>query len=159
MKKALSDNESQARKKAYDLLAQRPHSRAELIRKLSGRFTAEVITAVIEECERCRFIDDRQFAEAYTEELLGNGYGRFRIQDKLYRKGIDKNIIAAVIQQLPEQSERGAALDALKKKMRLLSRESNPRKRYEKAYRHLAGKGFSGALINSLLQTDDFENS
>ncbi len=142
-----------ALEKAIKLLSLRALSEAELTRKLrdAGFPTAE-ITETIEVCRSRRYIDDAMLAEDYTSLLRMRNTGSRLIKQKLIKRGLGKEIID---RELPEESsesaEREAAMRALDYKWRMLSRESDLRKKREKAFRYLAGRGFPPGLIFELL--------
>jgi regulatory protein len=139
--------------KAMNLLSRRGHSRKELFDKLFKRgFSKRVIMQTLSECERLNFINDFDFAESYLAELRAKGYGIYRIKNAMFKKGVPSAILKELIENGTdnEEDERERAMEALKRKMKTLEKESEPRKRKEKAYRFLAGRGFSMDVIYSV---------
>ena len=142
-----------ALEKAMRLLTVRALSEAELTKKLrDAGFPAEEVDKAVEVCRKHRYVDDSMLAEDYTNLLRMRNTGSRLIKQKLIRRGLGSEIID---QQLPEDSsesaEREAALRALDYKWRLLSRETDLRKKREKTFRYLAGRGFPPGLIFELL--------
>lgn len=142
-----------ALEKAMKILDRRACSAAELRSKLlQAGFPEDEIESAVDECKRRRFIDDTLLAEDYTTLLRMRNTGSRVIRQKLVRRGLAAEIIDSA---LPEENspaaEREAALRALDYKWRLLSRESDLRKKREKAFRYLAGRGFPSGLIFDLL--------
>lgn len=146
--------------KAMRLLSSRGHSRKELYDKLLKRgFSKKVIMQTLSECERLNFINDFVFAENYLAELQGKGYGVYRIKNAMFKKGVPPEILKELLENAPdnEENEKARALESLKRKMKTLERESDPRKRKDKACRFLASRGFSMDVIYSVL--DEFTRS
>ena len=143
-----------ALEKAMKLLSRRALSQKELTEKLfRAGFPEEEVEHAVSECCRRHFIDDTMLAEDYTSLLRARNSGSRVIRQKLQRRGLGAELGENGV--LPEedsaQQEREAAMRALDYKWRLLSRENDPRKKREKAFRFLAGRGFSPGLIFELL--------
>ena len=142
-----------ALEKAMKLLNRRAYSAAELTAKLlQAGFPESETESAVNECKRRRFIDDTLLAEDYTALLRIRNTGSRVIRQKLIRRGLSAEIVD---NHLPEEdsgaAERESALRALDYKWRLLSRENDMRKKREKAFRYLAGRGFASGLIFELL--------
>ena len=142
-----------ALEKAMKLLNRRAYSAAELTAKLlQAGFPESETESAVNECKRRRFIDDTLLAEDYTALLRIRNTGSRVIRQKLARRGLSAEIVD---NHLPEEdsgaAERESALRALDYKWRLLSRENDMRKKREKAFRYLAGRGFASGLIFELL--------
>ncbi len=153
MHKAVKSEESRALKKAFDLLARRAHSRAELARKLATKdFSAEVIDTTLSKCEQLGFINDRQFGQFYIEELQRKGYGQFRLREKLYLKGLAQALIDELVEQCSSESELNLCREAGRKKAVLLKQEKDSAKRRQKLYRYLVSRGFSGDTVQQVLE-------
>ncbi len=134
---------------AVRLLAPRQHTEAELRRKLGKRgVDPETVDAVLAECRDRKYVDDAATARFYLAELIRKDYGVNRVREAMRGKGFDEALIDAIADEYAGSAdERGAARKALAKKRPALAREPDPRKRREKAYRFLAGKGFTGEVI------------
>ena len=82
--------------------------------------------------------------------MSARGDGKRKIAGKLRTRGIDPEIIGTILQHLDgDIPEEEAAWQSLQKKKLLLMRESDDRKRKEKAVRYLAGHGFSASAAFS----------
>lgn len=147
--------------KAVKLLSRRALSEAELRKKLfDAGFPEDEITDTIEKCRKHRYIDDALLAGDYTALLRERNTGSRLIRQKLARRGLAGEIVD---RQLPEDdsetAERDAARRALDYKWRLLAKENDLRKKREKAFRYLAGRGFPPGLIfeliSELVQTEN----
>ena len=88
---------------ALRLLARREHSRTELEQKLLLRhFPEALIHSVVDAMESKGWQSDLRFAKAYVEQQIQRGYGALKIESELKKRGIAKDLIAAV---LPYDSE------------------------------------------------------
>ena len=153
------DTAAKAMDKAMTLLGRRAHSAAELRTKLRQRdFSWKIVNATIAECEHLKLLDDREFAGLYAAELRQRGYGPFRIRQGLMKKGIAREIIDSLLEtsETPE-SELERALSSLKGKLKALQREPDARKRRDKAYRFLAGRGFSSSIISEVIRVSSLD--
>lgn len=85
---------------AVSLLARRDHSEKELINKLHQKGYDEGAEAALEKLRRGGYVSDERFARLYTRELQTlKKYGKKRIEQELYRKGIDRDIIREVLDE------------------------------------------------------------
>ncbi|MCF6174867.1 MAG: recombination regulator RecX [Victivallaceae bacterium] len=155
MSELATEERAKALKKAFDLLSRRDHSRSELKTKLySRKFSSASIEHALNECERLGFIDDHNFATRYVAELQFKGYGIFRLREKLYRKGIGKEIIETVLAGIDVDEEKTAARESMEKKLRQLRRETDEQKKQQKLYRYLISRGFSSDTVRELLNEE-----
>lgn len=93
--------------KAVDLLSRRDHSKKELIDKLRQKGHGEYAAQAAEKLSEYGYIDDRRFAFTFAEELIRlKSYGKKRVEQELYRKGIDRDIISEVISECDFPSEK-----------------------------------------------------
>lgn len=142
--------------KALRLLGASACSERELALKLrrSG-FPAEEIAEAVATCRRHGFLNDELLAEDYATLLADRGSGRRLIKMQLKRRGLAAEHVEAAVEKTVE-SELENARRALDLKLRLLSRETDPRKKKEKAFRFLAGRGFPVETIRTLFAETDF---
>jgi len=144
--------------KAFDILSRRPHSQSELEAKLEKKeYPQEYISFAITECVRLGFINDAEFARLYCEELQFRKYGSRKIEMYMMKKGLDRDLIRQTIDESDsddDQYERAG--EALKKKMKSLSRETDPRKKREKAFRFLVSRGFPVSVVSRIIGETDF---
>jgi len=142
---------------AVRILAPRQHTEAELRRKLGKRgFDPETVDAVLAECRDRNYVDDAATARLYLAELIRKDYGVNRVRQAMRQKGLADALIEEISEEYAgSEDERAAARKALAKKRPALERETDPRKRREKAYRFLAGKGFTGEVIRTAMSDGD----
>ena len=93
---------------------------------------------VVEKLREYSFINDEEYAEAYTESAAKRKGGR-RIRMELKGKGLSDEAIEGALSGLDEEQELATAKGILEKYMR--GKESD-KTTLQKAYRHLMGKGF-----------------
>ena len=136
---------------AASLLGVRMYSTAELRRKMYDReYPGAEIRQVIEDFTRKGYLNDVLYAENLADGMTARGDGKRKIAGKLRTKGIDPEIISETLRRLDSQiPEEEAAWQALQKKSAALLRETDERKRMEKAVRYLAGHGFSASAAFS----------
>lgn len=93
--------------KALDILAQREHCHREVITKLMQRgYSREVAEEATDRLSEYGYLDDERFARLYAKELKEKKkYGKARIKQELFRKGIDRDIIDTVLSETDENSE------------------------------------------------------
>lgn len=100
--------------RALDLLARRPHFRAELARKLQARgFGAGEIEAALARAAELGYLQDDRLAHAYAAELAGRkGLGRARIGRELARRGAPEAAVDEAVGALAEEGELARARDS-----------------------------------------------
>lgn len=148
---------TRAKNAAYRLLTYRPRSRTEIETKLHDKeFDVAIITAVLDDLARFGYVNDRQFANQWARSRIRlRGFGRRRIEQELKNKGIDREIIREVFDEIyvDETELETAKLVAGNKinTMKCLDRETRRRR--------LAGflerKGFSFEIIRTVLRDTD----
>ncbi len=152
----VSENNTEYEKawdKAVGLLARRGHTALELEGKLRMRgFDSQTVEAVVSECEKRNYIDDKETGRIYLKELIRKGYGPHRIRTSMKQKGLSETIIDELFQDAAlEDMERELCLKALERKKRTASLKPDPLKQKAQLYRHLVSRGFTGSLVCELL--------
>jgi regulatory protein len=139
---------------ALRILTGRDHSEYELTRKLKQRgFIAEDIEKAISECIRLDYINDERTAGVYIRQLIRKGYGVRRIRHDMDKKGLKgKQVQNLLSKTFSDADEHDSAVRVLKKNIRRFERESDPRKRRDKIFRFLYGRGFSQEIIRKILK-------
>lgn len=106
---------------AVSLLARREHSERELITKLNLKGYKQGAEQAINKLKANGYLDDERFARLYAKELKSlKRYGKKRIEQELYRKGIATDIIRDVLDEMEFSNEDLIALIE-RKYMRYLS--------------------------------------
>lgn len=85
---------------AVSLLSRRDHSEKELMNKLSLKGYSDGAEKAIDKLRAGGYVSDERFARLYVRELQTfKKYGKRRIEQELYRKGIDREIIREVLDE------------------------------------------------------------
>ncbi len=93
-----------ARERALYLLDERDYSARSLKEKLYKSYGEKVAEAVVDALGAEGIVDDRRYAERLYEELIRK-FGRYRVKDELYRKGIPADIISEVMETMEEDED------------------------------------------------------
>lgn len=143
--------------RAMRLLGQRAFSERELTLRLRRYdcYRAAEIRETVESCRKHGFLNDELLAEDYAQILSERGSGQRMIRYQLKKRGLAEPHVNAALEKSAE-SEPEAAKRALEYKLRMLSREADPRKKREKAYRFLASRGFTPDVIRTVFEETNF---
>ena len=169
------------RARALRLLARREYSRQELAAKLMSKpmpkparrssnrraedfayFAVEVeevippteaeVSTLLDDLEKRKMLSDNRYAEMRTR-LRAPRYGNSRLQQELTQKGIDRDTIAAVIAEQPDELSR--CRDLWLRKFGQPPRDMNERM---KQTRHLASRGFAMRIIQQVIRSGGAAN-
>ena len=142
--------------RAMRLLSIRSYSERELLSKLGRAGVAvEEAQAAVTECRRRGYLNDALLAEDCAHALSARGSGARLIRMRLRNRGLAAEHVEAALEKTAEL-EIDSARRALDYKLRMLSKETDPRKKREKAFRFLAACGFSPSVIHALFDETDF---
>lgn len=97
-----------AKEKALYLLEYRSHSKKELADKISRTTSREAAEAAVERMEELGLINDESYARQLAEYLMERkGYGVRRARQELLQKGIDRELIEELLEELaPDPEEK-----------------------------------------------------
>ncbi len=127
-------NEQQALQKLMALCARGEHSSGEMLEKM-----------------RQWYVDDERFARAFVnDKITYNQWGRRRIEQALWQKGIDPSLRKQVLDEVDDETYLNVLRPLLKAKARTVKASSN----YEhtmKLTRFALGRGFSYDLVRRCL--------
>ena len=141
-------NARRAFNKASDLLATRDHSEKELLQKLRQKGFAAGAEEALEKLKSYGYLDDSRFALRFAQELQRvKHYGKKRIEQELFRKGVSREIVSDTLEQLNFDED---ALTALieRKYLRQLDTEQG----VQKTIAALQRLGYSFSEIRAALQ-------
>jgi len=134
-------------------LNRRALNRRQLTGKLrTAGFPAAEIREAVERAEKSGFVNDELLAESYARFVADSGLGRFRIRQKLKSKEFDPGTVERALAPT-EEDERERALLALDYKLRCLPGDLDPRKKREKLFRFLVGRGFPLELVREVVRS------
>ena len=97
-----------AKEKALYLLEYRSHSKKELADKISRTTSREAAEAAVERMEELGLVNDESYARQLAEYLMERkGYGVRRARQELLQKGIDREFIEELLEELaPDPEEK-----------------------------------------------------
>ena len=132
--------------KACDLLALRPHFRAELARKLGARgHGEEAVTVALDRLEELGYLDDAGCARSLAAGPLSRrGYGPRRMRAELERRGAPTAAAEAAVTAAFADGDRAAARQAA---ARWLARRRPGGAARAALARHLDRKGFTSGTV------------
>ncbi len=126
--------------KASELLSRRDHSEKELLSKLRQKGFAEGAEQAIEKLRSYGYVDDARFAASYASELQRlKHFGKRRIEQELFKKGVERSVVSDVLSSL-DFSEAELVELIMKKYYRNLNTEKGVQKTINALIR--AGYGF-----------------
>ena len=143
---------------AVSLLSRRDHSERELMTKLSQKGYADGAEEAVSKLRDGGYVSDERFARLYVRELQTlKKYGKKRIEQELYRKGVDREIIREVLDETDfEQDDLVSLIE------RKYGRYLGDEKGLQKTINGLLRMGYSYGeirdalkVINENLQSED----
>ena len=141
-------NARRAFNKASDLLALRDHSEKELLQKLRQKGFADGAEEAMEKLKSYGYLDDSRFALRFAQELQRvKHYGKKRIEQELYRKGVSREVVSDTLEQLSFDED---ALPALIERRYL--RQLDTEKGVQKTVAALQRMGYSFGEIRDALR-------
>lgn len=103
----LAIEERRAFDSLLDLLSRRMHTRLELSRKLSQKYSKEAVEAALSKAQELSLLNDAAFAETYAEELSRvKHYAAPRIRMALLEKGVDRETAENVLLGLDKDDKK-----------------------------------------------------
>ena len=129
---------SNTRAAAADLIGKRAMSRLCLERKLREKGASEAEARYAAEwLEAIGALNDGEYAAALVRHYGGMGYGPARVREKLYEKGVPRELWEEALEELPEE---GGQVDAfLRSKLRGRTPDEKEKRRLTNA---LLRRGF-----------------
>ncbi len=138
---------------AVSLLSRRDHSKKEFVEKLRKKGFANGAEAAVDKLAASGYVDDERFCRLYANELIRlKSYGKRRVEQELYLKGIDRDTINTVLDEISFDND--ALSDIIKRKY--LSRLSDEKGR-QKVVNALMRLGYSFGEIRDALKSIDEE--
>ena len=150
-----------AKNKALSILSKSDQSEKKLREKLLNDYDENIVEEVVEFLKGYKLINDNLLAEKIVHDNMNlSKFGKNKIKQNLYNKGIaDSDIQDAISQIDPDEEYENAKYLAEKRLKRLKGEDRN--KINQKIYQHLAYKGFSYDIIKrvlrELLNFDEFD--
>jgi regulatory protein len=141
---------------ALRFLEARPRSTAETRRRLLLHgYRTELVDGCLTRLTELGILDDQAFARAWVESRdRARPRGERALRAELARKGIDRELGAAILAERAEASPEAdaeAARRVLERHAAALARVIDPRKRRQRAYALLARNGFDPEIASAAL--------
>ncbi len=138
---------------AVSLLSRRDHSKKELLQKLREKGYSNGAEEAVEKLCNSGYIDDERFCRLFASELIRlKGYGKRRVEQELYRKGVDREIIYYVLEEFSFDSD--TLSDIIKRKYLLKMSDEKGR---QKVFNALVRLGYTYGEIRDALKNIDEE--
>lgn len=152
LKKILKDEMFlKGKNKALNILSKASQSEKKIREKLNEDFEEDTVDHVIDFLKKYNFINDGELASKIVNTNVNlNKYGKNKIKQNLYNKGIEKSAIDEAISEIDYNAEFENALYLAQKRYDRVKNE-DPKKAYAKIANHLAYKGFNYDIIKSVL--------
>lgn len=154
-----SGERSETRVRAANMISSRPLSRAELVKKLREKGALEQDAAdAADWLEEIGALSDRDYAAMLVRHYSGAGYGRARLRDELYRRGVPRELWDEALEETDDAREVIARVIAQKTKGRTLDEKGRKR-----LFDMLLRRGFSFSDVRAALgekgeNAFDFDN-
>ena len=137
------------RSRALRVVTDTPKSRKMLLKILAERnCQPEQAEEIADWLENMGLLDDRRYAADVVELYVRKGYGKRKIRDELYRRGVPRELWEEALEQI-EEEDNASAIDAfLEKKLK----GSHDPKDVKRASDALARRGFSWSEVSDALR-------
>lgn len=150
-----------AKNKSLNMLSRSDKSEKKIREKLIADFDEHIVDQVVDFLYEYKFIDDNDLAHKLANKnVYLNKWGKNKIKQNLYTKGINRSDIDDAISSIDEDEEFENALYLAKKKYSQI-KDKDKQKIYQKLYQHLAYKGFEYDIIkraiNKVLNFDEYD--
>lgn len=142
----------QAKNYAFRVLEKGLKSKRELEDKLKKReYSDEIIGKTLERMKELGFIDDDYYAKRRVEKRSqGSKWGKMRIKQELYHKGIEKDVIDEAVESIDQENELENAIALAEKKMKSLSKYDEMTKK-KKLFQFLQYRGYGYDICKRVL--------
>lgn len=134
------------RERALRYLAQRDHSRQELIRKLAAHGSEEEAAQVLHSLEDLGLLSDNRYAESFVR-AKAERFGTGRLRQELARRGVAQEIIAETLAGTEDELGRARAVWA--RKYQAPPADS---REWARQARFLQNRGFATDIICKVLK-------
>lgn len=144
-----------AKDKALQYLSLRDHASGELYDKLRLKFDDHIAAAAVAAMDQLDLLNDEAFARHRAKYLMGRGKSRSQVRSHLAEKGVERNIIAQVLEELYEQQEGDGPDPELQTALRLVQKSYGSKLRAgkrENVLAALARRGFSAGCARRAIE-------
>lgn len=155
----IEEDKTKAYNYAISVLSRSPKSEKELRLKITQKgYDVDLANIIIDKLKANKYIDDEDYSDRFIHDKINlSKYGRRKIKEALYHKGIDRQIIDEKLSLISMDDEIKRAYNLGEKKLKSMSNIEN-NKKYVKLSNFLIGKGFDyetvRKVVSKLLSTD-----
>ena len=144
--------------RALNLLSFRARSSRELQRRLTEKGQSrDRAERVIERLRTLGLIDDAEFARQLTRSKLSSGASRRRVQQELFKRGVDRDVADEAVAQVMEDEglDDSASIERVaRKKWRTLAALDGPTRR-RRLYAFLSRRGYNADDVGRIVRQLD----
>ncbi len=157
----IEEDKAKAYNYAISVLSRSPKSEKEIRLKITQKgYDVDLANIIIDKLKVNKYIDDEDYSDRFIHDKINlSKYGRRKIKEALYQKGIDRQIIDEKLSLISMDDEIKRAYILGEKKLKSMSNIENTKK-YVKLSNFLIGKGFDyetiRKVVSKLLSTDCF---
>lgn len=153
MKKRRQLTPDEALSRCEELCARAEYCSGELRRKLyMWGVGSDDSDRIIDSLRRRRFVDDARFAEAFVrEKTMYGGWGRRKIAAALYQKRVERDIIAAALESVDQESYETRLEEIMRQKRRSIP-EPDTYDGRTRLFRFAVSRGFEPDLAASVIR-------
>ncbi len=155
-KKEISEQEALSKLSA--LCSRSEHSSGEMREKMRRwQLPPDAAERVLERLVADRYVDDSRYCRLFVRDKLRfDRWGRRKIEQALYRKGVDTDVINAAIAAVTDEEWLDALRPLVAAKRRTL-KAADPYEASAKIMRFAIGRGFDMRLVRQCVaDADDF---
>ena len=151
-----------ALKKLAYLCAKAEHASGEMLEKMYALgFDRHAAEEVVGRLVDLGYVDDERFARAFiNDKVRFNGWGRKKIEFKLWEKKVEAKLAKRLLDEVDDQEYTGKLVTLLKNKRRSV-KASTDYDLQAKLYRFAVGRGFTHEIIRralAVIEQEDREN-
>ncbi|OIN80564.1 recombination regulator RecX [Mycobacterium malmoense] len=148
--------EEQARALCLRLLTARARTRAELSGQLAKRgYPDDVSARVLDRLAAVGLVDDADFAEQWVQSRRANaGKGKRALAAELHTKGVDNDVITAVLGGIDAGAERDRAQQLVRSKLRRENLDGDQTRVARRLVAMLARRGYSQGMAYDVVSAE-----
>lgn len=148
----IAEDKNKAYNYAISILSRRAKSEKELRLKMSQKgYENEYIDFTIDKLKQNKYIDDSDYSERFIRDKLSfSKYGKLKVREALYNKGIDKQIIDEKLNLISSEDEFKRSYELAEKKLKSLFKLDSQKRRI-KLYNFLINKGFEYDTVKKVV--------
>ena len=154
MKTEITEQEALSRLAA--LCSRGEHSSGEMIEKMRRWQLDEMAqTRILERLVHDKYVDDERFARAFIHDKLRyNHWGRRKIEQALWQKGVDRDVYAPLLDAVSDEDYLAELRPLLRQKSRSVKADSDY-ERNMKLIKFAMSRGFTMDIIKQCLEVEE----